>query len=202
MLRIATITIAVIAAFIGVMYLRFSADDNDGVPVVVAEQNIAAGTEISEDMIRVTKMPEDQLVAGAFSDTQPVVGEVTTIAIASGEQITASKVNLGSSDAVCWLCEMPTGKRPLALPIDSPTIDGEPIVPGNRVNILFESDGSTTTVVENVEVLAVDPDGETPPLGALGSTPPSVTVAVGPEQAQILAETLIPFGKIRLSRPT
>ena len=147
-------------------------------------------------MVKVIEVPEELLVAGAFGDTASVVGQVTRVAIAEGEQITASKLGprlapRAESQVLCG----PPGMRCLSLVIEPVTTEGERIFAGDRVDILIERDGggSATTVVENVEVRAWAVVEE--------SQIRHVTVAVEPEQAQLLAEALSSGGKIRLSRP-
>jgi len=66
-------------------------DGGNGVRAVVAGQDIAAVTEISEDMVKVVDVPEQLLVRGAYTDALPVIGRVTMVAIVEGEQITRSK---------------------------------------------------------------------------------------------------------------
>jgi Flp pilus assembly protein CpaB len=176
-------------------------DDSRGgatVRAVVADQNIAAGTEISEEMVKVIEVPEGQLVDGAFSDTAPVVGQVTKVAFAEGEQVTASKFGPPVPSSGVGKIVIPPGGRAFSFNIDSPAIDGELIVPGDRVDILIERDGqgSGATVIENVEVIAVGSSRVEE-----SQIPPTITVAIEPERAELLAEALSSAGKIRLSRP-
>jgi Flp pilus assembly protein CpaB len=93
---IAAVAAAIIAVFMGVMYLRFSGDSRERIllgrrdpPVVVAAQDIPAGTTVTEEMVEVGYVPEDD---GAYSDTASVVGQVTKVAVAEGDQVTASKI--------------------------------------------------------------------------------------------------------------
>jgi Flp pilus assembly protein CpaB len=70
------------------------------------------------------------------------------------------------------------------------------IVPGDRVDVLI-GDGAATTVIENVEVLALGSGV----VAAEAQGAATITVAVDPQQAQLLAEAMSSGGKIRLSRP-
>jgi len=69
---LATLGSMTAAALVVIALIILSAGDESvdnraaTVRAVVAEQNIAAGTEISEDMVKVIQVPEDQLVPGAF----------------------------------------------------------------------------------------------------------------------------------------
>jgi Flp pilus assembly protein CpaB len=113
------------AAVVVIALIVFSSggdDPQDGggttVPVVVAGQNIAIGTEITEDMVRVTEVPEELIVAGAYSDTANVVGQVTRVAIPRGEQIITSRT----------VGPLPEGGISIIVPPDKRTGPG-PVVP-------------------------------------------------------------------------
>jgi Flp pilus assembly protein CpaB len=97
MLRIPAAAAAIatlLAVFLTAVYLRFSDDDNGagsrGIPIVVAARDIPAGTRISADMLAFVEGQGDALPFGMPPD--PLVGEVTTVSIAQGERITASKI--------------------------------------------------------------------------------------------------------------
>ena len=102
MFRIAVasvVVIAVIAAFVGIMYLRFSDDTirttvitHTGPGVVVAARDIPAGTYIEADMVGIQWVPDAQLAPYAYNDTAKVVGRVAKVSFASGEQVVPSKV--------------------------------------------------------------------------------------------------------------
>jgi len=104
-MRIATATIAVIAvmaAFMGVMYLRFSGDsvpapnggngDSDILVVVARHDIVVAGTVISAEMLTVVEKPKAQVILGAYTDSERIVGKVAKIRLGSGEQFIAAKV--------------------------------------------------------------------------------------------------------------
>jgi Flp pilus assembly protein CpaB len=138
------------------------------VKAVVATQSIAASTQIDEGMVEVIDVPEDLLVARAFAETQPVVGQVTTYAIAEGEQITPSRIGSpregstgGASDVV------PPDMRGFSISVDQTTAVGGHLLPGDRVDIIaiFGPDhslassqaegGAGMTILQNIEVLSV-----------------------------------------------
>jgi len=90
---------AVIAAFVGVMYLRFSDDTirttvitHSGPGVVVAARDIPAGAVIERDMVAIESMPADKTAPNVYRDTAQVIGQVTKVPFASGEQVVPSKV--------------------------------------------------------------------------------------------------------------
>ena len=99
MLRIAGAVIAVIAAFMGVMYLRFSDDTirttvitHTGPGVVVAARDIPAGAVIERDMVAIESMPDDKTAPNVYQDTGQVIGQVAKVSFASGEQVVPSMV--------------------------------------------------------------------------------------------------------------
>ena len=90
--------IAVIAAFVGLMYLRF-ASDTTGPPtatccpgVVVAVRDIPAGTIIERNMVAIRETPEDKAESNVYHDTGLVIGQMAWSDIASDEQVVSSKI--------------------------------------------------------------------------------------------------------------
>ena len=187
------------------------------VTTVVAAQDIDAGTTIKAEMVKLADVPEELQVAGAFSETTPVVGETTRVAIASGEAITPVKVgSLVEGEGLGSV--LASGQRGIALKVEELTAVGGNLLPGDRVDVIavFEVEGTTPkrviakTVLQNVEVLSVAQEGQTPlPAGqrdADGDGTPDVatsgqlpkdpkeqpgaatlTLAMDPTQAQLLA---------------
>lgn len=169
--------VAIVAGLVAAaaVFIAVSQNDNDSgstaaggaVPALVATQNIAIGTEITADMVELADVPENLLVAGALDKTDLAVGEVARVAIASGEQITDSKLGVpvpekGLAGVV------PVGMRGVALEVDEVTAVGGLLLPGDRVDILasYIIEGApglaenerilrTETVLQNVEVLSV-----------------------------------------------
>ena len=101
MLRIAVAAvgvIAAIAAFAGVMYLRY-ANDTVGAPVasccggvVVAVRDIPAGTIIERNMVAIREMPEAKTEPNVYHDVARVIGQMAWFDIASDEQVVSSKI--------------------------------------------------------------------------------------------------------------
>jgi SAF domain len=200
MLRIAATAAAVlsvIALFIGAMYLRFSGETK-GVPVVVAEQDIPAGTRIADDMVEVAHVPNERVVECAFADPALVVGQFTKLALASGEQVVSSNVTanigyLGGPAPPISGAGFFKGVRVFTLQIEPVTTEGESVSDLERVNIEI-SDGGAITVVENVEVRAVLFQWTVTRSGE------AISVAVDPEQERILSEALSNSAMVKLSR--
>lgn len=137
-------------------------------PAVVAAQEISAGTDITDEMVRVSDVPEDLLVSGAIEDTELVVGETARVTIAEGEQVTSSKLGVPVPDkGISGV--IPAGLRGVAIEVDEVTAVGGLLLPGDRVDIVVTTrinqpdNGAgqteyilrTTTILQNVEVLSV-----------------------------------------------
>jgi len=191
------------------------------VKVVVAKHDIDAGTRIEAGMLKISDVPQELVVAGAFSDTPGVVGEVTRVAIRENEAITDTKIGpLADAKGVDGV--LGDGQQAVGVRVEDVTAVGGLLLPGNHVDIhatfpadhpllgLYENfaDGDPVvvmTILQNVEVISVGQEAQEP-TGAgngngtadtvTGGTVPddvkeqpgaaTVTVAVSPEQAQIL----------------
>jgi Flp pilus assembly protein CpaB len=204
-LRIAVAVIAVIAAFVGITYLRFSGDDatrpgvhsRPGEDAVVATRTIPSGTRIEDDMVSLERMAAAQLVPNVYRDTAMVVGKKATNNILAGDQVTHSDVE-GPV--------VPEGMSAVALRIQQTTPVGGLVSPGDWVDVLAAFDGGSRvkTIAENVEVIAVvqretgqdvvtfggDPKAQPPP--AL------VTVAVPPQSASLLLDAQLKASRLWL----
>ena len=144
------------------------------VPALVATQSISAGTQITEEMVKVVDVPESLLVSGAYDDAELVIGEVSTVSIGASEQITTSKIGLlvpdqGLSGVVAL------GMRAVSVEVDEVTAVGGNLLPGDHVDILVttrierapgltedEYILRTTTLLQDVEVLSVAQEAQKP----------------------------------------
>jgi pilus assembly protein CpaB len=183
------------------------------IATVVASQSIDAGTKIEADMVEVAYLPEDVQVSGAFDDASLVVGEVTNVTIAEGEAITPAKIGpLVEGSGLGAV--VPAGMRGFGIHVEEVTAVGGNLLPGDRVDVIavYETPDAvvSTTILQNIEVLSVAQEAQTPlPAGQAdsdgdgtadvstsGQVPENVeeqpgaatiTLAVSPEQAQMLA---------------
>jgi pilus assembly protein CpaB len=137
--------------------------------VITAKGDIPARTEIKADMLEITKVPANALLAGAFTSQSQVVGRVARIPIYTGEQLVqdklaSSKTDLGLSYIV------PDGMRAMGVKVDKVIGAGGLIRPGDRVDVVAVvevkyqdlntereiTDTRSLTVGQNIEVLAVE----------------------------------------------
>src|SRR3990172_173165 len=137
--------------------------------VVVAESDIAAGTEITADMVKVIEVPNSLLVRDAFTSTQLVVGEAARYPIAAGEQVTRARVGPNTEgDGLAFV--VPAGMPAIAVSVDEITGVGGLILPGDRADVIAvigdqagaNNPDRVVTVLQDVEVLAVAQSAQEP----------------------------------------
>lgn len=142
---------------------------NADTSVITATQDIPARTEIKADMVQVTKVPKAAVLAGAYSESNLVVGRITSIPIAKGEQVLQPKLATRSKD-LGLSGVVPDGMRAMAMKVDKVVSPSGLVRPGDRVDIIGVVDVKYTdvitqndftetraiTVAQNVEVLAVE----------------------------------------------
>jgi pilus assembly protein CpaB len=202
-----TITIVVLAlvfsgsAAIGVNQLlsRTGEAKEDGVPVVVAMLDVPRGTMLSSDMVRVVQRPKSSVLIGTIDKPENAVDRAVFAPLIKDEPILEGKLapkgaGVGMSPLI------PKGMR--AITIRTPSVDTAVagfILPGNRVDVLLtmtspmttEDDptegASTTTLLNNVEILAVDQLIDSPAANKVDQNQlRSVTLLVKPSQARML----------------
>ncbi len=106
--------------------------------VLVAKDNISAGTRLSADMFRVATFSAGDLVPGALSDPQAIVGQTTTVDIQKGQQLSQVHVAAATDDkrAEQLAFKIPEGHRAVAMKVSKDTAIGGLLVPGDRVDVL------------------------------------------------------------------
>ncbi len=188
----------------------------DMTKVVVAAQDIAARTTLDSGMLKLAEVPKDSVLDGVFDNVDDLDGEVTRYPLVSGEQITDSKIGVQKNDEEGLSFVVPQGMRAFSIQVSEESSAGGLILPGDLVDVIAILKEDTVgidkavTLVQNVEVLAVAqtaqepipaarPTGTPTPsavTGTLGERPEdvqanpkarTVTLAVTPEQAQLLA---------------
>ena len=172
-----------------------------GVPVVVAADDIQVGVKLEAHDVRVVTLPQSAVPPGAFSATSKVLGRGAVLPISKGEFILPSK--LAALNAGAGLPSMiPPGMRAVSVRVNDVVSVAGFVQPGTRVDVLATGQGGgndrqTTTVLENVAVIAV---GKSLDRNASGEaqTAPVITLLVSPDDAQKLA-LVSQEGRIQLS---
>jgi pilus assembly protein CpaB len=135
------------------------------VDVVVASQDISAGTKVTADMLEIATLPSKGIITGALLDKTAAVGLVSRYPMAKGEQFSADKLGQGSSDKT-FSDVVPDGKRAVSVDVDEKTSVGGLIVAGDHVDVIVIGktkspdqtiDGlpASFTLLQDVEVLSV-----------------------------------------------
>lgn len=165
-------------------------------PVVVAAAGMPRGRMVTADMLRIQKWPEDLVPPGALAQVQDAVDRAVTAPILPGEPLLEGK--LASRESGRGLAALvPPGMR--AYTIQTSRIASNVagfILPGNRVDVLLTlrggaadttGGGSATTLLQAVEVLAVDQRLDAPAENRVDPKQlSSVTLLVTPDQAALL----------------
>jgi pilus assembly protein CpaB len=213
------LVLGLVAAVLVVVYLSSAKSDSgtvriggdEGVPTVVAANDIAAGTRLTAEMLTVTNTTNP--LAGAFGTTEGVTGQVTRVPLVAGEQVIQSKVGgtVFEGDNPPLSNQIEPGKRAVSAEISSLIGAGGNIRPGDFVDVILivevkpegaspENQGTSnqisSTILQNVKVLAVgqeitNPNSEASSnpddAKAADETATSVTLMVTPTQGEVLA---------------
>ncbi len=200
--------LGVVAAALIVVYLNGAKNESGGtgvsgptVPVVVASQNIAAGTRITAEMVTVKDVADAAVLSGAFDTSDAVVGQVTVVPVVTGEQIISDKVTATGAAAITEYGDNPPlslllepGERAVSVELSSLVGAGGLIRPGDRVDVILTvktkagEDGSNqvaATILQNVKVLAIDQN-----VAAQAATPDGTDTVNNDESADEGATTL------------
>ncbi len=162
------------------------------VQVVVASQDLAFGTPLDDDTIRLVDWPADSMPSGAVTAIERINNgsNVAIRPIAAGEPVLISRI----SDRAILSANIPDDMRAMTVPIDAVSGVAGFIFPGDVVDVFLtrqipgdgaeSHDQMVTVVQENVQVLAVEQrasENDTQP--AVGS---NATLLVDQFQAQKL----------------
>ena len=118
-------------------------------PVLIARQDIAAGTQLTEDLLEVRDIPTELRNNRALSSEDQAVGKMAAVALVQGEQILDTRVT-DSPVAVndTFAGTVPVGKRAISVVFDEVIGAGALVQPGDHVDVLafFELDVKDFTV--------------------------------------------------------
>jgi pilus assembly protein CpaB len=169
---------------------RGTANAEPGVDVVVAANDIQVGARIEEHDVRLVKYPAGSLPAGTPSKRSQVLGRGVILPIAKGEFILPSK--LAPENAGAGLPSLiPPGMRAVSVRVNEVVSVAGFVGPGTRVDVLLtgtpngSSESQTTTVLQNVAVIASGHTLERNAAGEAQNTP-VITLLVSPDDAERL----------------
>lgn len=174
--------------------LRASAGSSNepGVEVVVAANDIPIGTKLAERDVRLVRYPQSNLPSGVFGKRAQVLGRGVVLPISGGEFILPSK--LAAENAGAGLPSMiPPGMRAVSVRVNDVVSVAGFVQPGTRVDVLLtgnpgnSGERQTTTVLENVAVIAVGKSLLERLTSGDTQSAPVITLLVSPDDAQKLA---------------
>ena len=172
--------------------------------VVVATKDLGLAAKVEAGDVRLVEMPTSDLPEGTFDDPAKVVGRGVITPMAKNEIVLQSKL-AGPGAGAGLPSIIPDNMRAVSVQVNDVISVAGFVTPGTRVDVLLtgsptlnsaSSETQTTTVLENVEVLAagkLQPSAEGKP-----EKVPVITLLVSPEDAQKLT-LASQEGKIQLA---
>jgi len=138
----------------------------DAVAIVVAKSDIPRGAMITAEQVKTQDFPKDHVPPGTITDIKDAIERVAFSFVVKGEPLFDRKLSAKHSKG--GLAPLvPKGMR--AFTIQTPNVTTQLagfVLPGNKVDVLLTMStggpndrtggGVTTTLLQNVEILAVD----------------------------------------------
>jgi pilus assembly protein CpaB len=184
------------------LQMKSGAGNVPGTEVIVAADDLNVGARVEEHDIKIIRIAASDLPAGAPRRKADVIGHGVIIPISKGEFILPNK--LAGENAGSGLPSLiPPGMRAVSVRVNEVVSVAGFVTPGTRVDVLLTgtpnggSESQTTTVLQNVAVIASGHTLERTSTGEAQNTP-VITLLVSPDDAQrlTLASTQ---GKIQLA---
>jgi pilus assembly protein CpaB len=161
-----------------------------GEDILVAAGDLQVGTKIEDKDVKYVHFPSNELPAGVFHRKDKLLGRGVILPISRGEFILTYKL-AGENAGYGLPSLIPPGMRAVSVRVnDTSSVSGF-VLPGTRVDVLLTgnpegaSQQQTTTVLENVAVLANGPKLERNAAGEAQATT-VITLLVSPDDAQKL----------------
>ncbi len=165
---------------------------NNFVPVAIAKQTIPARQVITEQMLIFTKIPSNYVSREVLGKPGDIVGKVSRSEIYQGEQILKSKlINPGdSNEGLSMIVE--NGRRAMTIAVNDVSGLAGMLKPGDRVDVLGtitldNNNNITSTLVQDIRVLAVGKSIESINVDEKKPQNGTVTLSVNPFEAQHIA---------------
>jgi pilus assembly protein CpaB len=141
-IKILALFLALITA--GVLFWYLSLPDDKPVEppkanVVVAKSDIPENTVITDEMVELSSVPVDLILAQTFGGVSDVVGMTARSAIVRGEQIVAARlVEIGSADSGSLAYRVTPGMRAITIGVNDTTGIKSMVHPGDHVDIIAQ----------------------------------------------------------------
>jgi pilus assembly protein CpaB len=159
--------------------------------IVVARVDIKPRTQITRDMIALEQFPKNLIAETSIRDVKDVENRTTQNMIKAKDQVRTSDL-LQEGQAPTLAFKIPDGMRAIAIGASEIMAVGTSVQPGDHVDILATymdprvKQEMTKMLLQNVLVLAVN-KGNTDSGGKEGGASSSMTLAVRPEETELIA---------------
>ena len=169
---------------------RATVDNRAGVDVVLATGDLSVGSKIEDKDIKVVRFPTGDLPPHIYNQKSQVIGRGVVLPIAQGEFVLPGKL-AGANAGYGMPSLIPPGMRAVSVRVNEVVSVAGFVQPGTRVDVLLtgnpngSNEQQTTTVLENVAVLATGQKLERNAAGEASSAP-VITLLVSPDDAQKL----------------
>ncbi len=166
------------------------ANNEPGMDIVVAVNDLQVGAKLEDRDVRLARFSQSVIPPGAFTKKTQVLGRGVILPVSKGEFILPNK--LAAANAGSGLPSLiPPGMRAVSVRVNDVVSVAGFVQPGSRVDVLATgnqgsgNDRQTTTVLENVAVIAVGKNLERNASGD-AQTAPVITLLVSPDDGQRL----------------
>lgn len=164
--------------------------------VVVAAADVAPKTQVTNEMLKVNKVPVEYIHPLAVRKISEASGKITTSALTQGEQVLAKKLVAPEEVKYGLAYAVPVGRRALTVAVDEVSGVSGLIKPGDRVDVAavvnvpkIEEQREVPValvILQDIEVLAVGSILEEKSDGKSPLQYQTVTMAVTVEQSRPL----------------
>jgi len=161
-----------------------------GEDILVAANDLQVGTKIEDKDVKYVHFPSSDLPVGVFHRKDKLLGRGVILPISRGEFILTNKL-AGENAGYGLPSLIPPGMRAVSVRVNDTSSVAGFVLPGTRVDVLLTGNPEgvnqqeTTTVLENVAVLAAGQKLERNAAGEPQTTP-VITLLVSPDDAQKL----------------
>lgn len=162
------------------------------VSVLVATGDLDATSRLDETNTEFKAVPVDSVPEGAITDRSQCIERQLLVRVMPGDWITVNK--LSEKGVAGVVGQIPKGMRVVSVPVNQTTSHSGMLAPGNRVDVMLTfqartDQGSiqkTRTVLQYIEIFAVDKVIDGAKANVNEATSRNVSVLVAPDQAQRL----------------
>ncbi len=169
---------------------RAATDNRPGTDVIVAAGDLPVGSKLEDKDIKVVRFPAADLPPHYYTQKSQVLGRGVVLPVSQGEFVLPGKL-AGVNAGYGMPSLIPPGMRAVSVRVNEVVSVAGFVQPGTRVDVLLTgnpgggNEPQTTTVLENVAVLATGQRLERNAAGE-ASTAPVITLLVSPDDAQKL----------------